>query len=598
MSSTVAFTAANPHTHRLPQYSTLNHESEAASSLHLLPAVNLFQNGLPTPPASKTMSAASVSHHRPTFSSHQHYSTTSNCPPFVPPVQDIASTTSHQHYGHTDLASAARSAVSGADSKKQQRIATHLQIPESIKSSKGSLAELAAEMTCLFWFESSETVNYAESLPLYAPTDRGMNPDATPTIGFRKWVTTILSVTQVSREVVILALMFIHRLKKFNPGVSGKRGSEFRLLTIAFMLGNKFLDDNTYTNKTWAEVSGITVSEIHIMEVEFLSNMRYELYASKEDWHEWKAKLGRLSSFYDKALRFTTPVAATSPITPITQLTPHKLPSPSTGSRHSVHWPYLPNPFTTIPQLPHSPARSQMSDHLLSRKRSLDASYDLPVAKRAQYGNPMHTLSPAILTPMSIMTPDSASTSSSYESTRFPQLPPPNLNNNCYNSSLQLAPLTMSQPRAISHVYNNNNNNNYSQASTPASAGRLGQTLMPVPILGHALPYSRPPSHMGSTHTSPTNYHGTATPTKLSPTHYLLNRSSPYRPVRNVNTLLHPPPSAMMQAPVRSIDYQQMAYQPLSKHNSQLHTGPMPLLQPDAWQSHVSTPIESSHRLY
>ena len=40
------------------------------------------------------------------------------------------------------------------------------------------------------------------------------------------------------------------------------------------------LDDNTYTNKTWAEVSGITVKEIHVMEVEFLSNMRYSLLVS------------------------------------------------------------------------------------------------------------------------------------------------------------------------------------------------------------------------------------------------------------------------------------------------------------------------------
>ena len=45
--------------------------------------------------------------------------------------------------------------------------------------------------------------------------------------------------TQVSQNVILLALMFIYRLKKFNPGVKGKVGSEFRLLTVALMLGNK-----------------------------------------------------------------------------------------------------------------------------------------------------------------------------------------------------------------------------------------------------------------------------------------------------------------------------------------------------------------------
>lgn len=63
--------------------------------------------------------------------------------------------------------------------------------------------------------------------------------EAIPSTGFLKWVTTILSMTQVSQNVILLALMFIHRLKKYNPGVKGKLGSEYRLLTVALMLGNK-----------------------------------------------------------------------------------------------------------------------------------------------------------------------------------------------------------------------------------------------------------------------------------------------------------------------------------------------------------------------
>lgn len=63
--------------------------------------------------------------------------------------------------------------------------------------------------------------------------------EAMPNMGFRKWVTTILSTTQVTQNVILLALMFIYRLKRLNPGVKGKLGSEFRLLTVALMLGNK-----------------------------------------------------------------------------------------------------------------------------------------------------------------------------------------------------------------------------------------------------------------------------------------------------------------------------------------------------------------------
>jgi len=63
--------------------------------------------------------------------------------------------------------------------------------------------------------------------------------DAIPTTGFRKWVATILTTTQVAPNVILLALLFIYRLKLINPSVKGKTGSEYRLLTVALMLGNK-----------------------------------------------------------------------------------------------------------------------------------------------------------------------------------------------------------------------------------------------------------------------------------------------------------------------------------------------------------------------
>jgi hypothetical protein len=63
--------------------------------------------------------------------------------------------------------------------------------------------------------------------------------DSIPNIGFRKWVATLLSTTQVTQNVIILALYFIWKLKSFNPTVKGRPGSEYRLLTVALMLGNK-----------------------------------------------------------------------------------------------------------------------------------------------------------------------------------------------------------------------------------------------------------------------------------------------------------------------------------------------------------------------
>ena len=140
---------------------------------------------------------------------------------------------------------------SGGDNQ----IVSYLQIPSSINDSKGSLAEFAAQVwncrtvdttlaneaqiTCLFWFESSFTLHRVEESKITPTPTTPLVLEAMPTMGFRKWVTTILSTTQVTQNVILLALMFIYRLKKLNPTVKGKPGSEFRLLTVALMLGNK-----------------------------------------------------------------------------------------------------------------------------------------------------------------------------------------------------------------------------------------------------------------------------------------------------------------------------------------------------------------------
>jgi hypothetical protein len=194
-----------------------------------------------------------------------------------------------------------------------------LVIPKCISKNGGSLADFAAEITALFWFEPIKTLQAAENTSSLAPTalTSRLDPAAVASPYFKKWVKGVLSTTQVTQNVVLLALLFIYRLKSTNPRVNGRQGSEYRLLTVALMLGNKFLDDNTYTNKTWADVSGIPVTEIHVMEVEFLSNMRYSLLASKNQWEEWLVKL---TKFWDYIDRSTRPPASPSPL---------QIPSPS-----------------------------------------------------------------------------------------------------------------------------------------------------------------------------------------------------------------------------------------------------------------------------
>jgi hypothetical protein len=580
-----------------------------------------YATGLPTPPASKAMPGVILENnysgfpnqtiqqngaaHRDSYGTNSHRGQVSSITnhsqyTVVPPSNN---TNSYNHHL--------------VDQNKINAIAPHLQIPESVNKSKGSLAEFAAEITCLFWFETAKTLQYAEDLPLDSAIERGLLPDATPSIGFRKWVTTIISTTQVGKNVILLALMFIYRLKRFNPTVSGKRGSEFRLLTIALMLGNKFLDDNTYTNKTWAEVSGISVTEIHIMEVEFLSNMRYDLYASADEWSQWKAKLGRFGAFYDKAskLPLVEENRSTAPVTPTSQSFSNKLPSPP-STHHSIspfaahlslgnNYPTLPHPLPSSSQLPSSPLRQHMLNSFRpERKRSLDYSSELPPAKRQHQSgsfsgptNGVPNSTPYASNNIRISPPannhlaDASSLSVSFDA---PRLDAPRVPSSLGLSTTHLAPLAVPSSRAMSTVYPITTSG-YSQPVTPISA--IPQSLFqnPIPSIGDG---ARQPTHFPSAHTSPSNGYQTSTPTLpgLSPSYFLTHRASPYRPVRHVNTLLIPPPSAALQGPIRNVPSDQIHYQPLSKVSTERRVGPLPMMQLESWQhSNASTPIVQQH---
>ena len=53
------------------------------------------------------------------------------------------------------------------------------------------------------------------------------------------------------------------------------------MLKTALMLANKILDDHTYTNKTWSEVSGLPVQALNEAEMEFLEGLDFSLHVSQ-----------------------------------------------------------------------------------------------------------------------------------------------------------------------------------------------------------------------------------------------------------------------------------------------------------------------------
>ncbi|KAG9314762.1 cyclin-domain-containing protein [Chiua virens] len=163
----------------------------------------------------------------------------------------------------------------------------------SLKRPASFVAEKTCEMVCYLWFSSSVLSSTRTRSQMPSPPHSPESPSSSsplqfnPSATFVQFMQKLLETTQVSHSVIVLSLHYIWRLKERNRFTAGLPGSEFRIAVAALMMANKFLDDNTYTNKTWSEVSGIDLTEINRMEREFLMGVDFSLYVSGKKYESW-----------------------------------------------------------------------------------------------------------------------------------------------------------------------------------------------------------------------------------------------------------------------------------------------------------------------
>lgn len=61
----------------------------------------------------------------------------------------------------------------------------------------------------------------------------------------------------------------------------------FRLIVLGCMLANKWLDDHTFSNKTWHNISNVPIQALNKLESLALDIFAYDLTVSSRDWSQW-----------------------------------------------------------------------------------------------------------------------------------------------------------------------------------------------------------------------------------------------------------------------------------------------------------------------
>lgn len=132
---------------------------------------------------------------------------------------------------------------------------------------------------------------------------RSVHPGTSVSSHFRKYVFQILSSTRLPSSTILLGLYYLaERMQLLSSArvYTSGRGQVSRLLTVALVLGSKFLDDNTFQNKSWAEVSSIPVGELNSLELDWLFAFEWRIHDRIYEgdgfaswighWEKWRAK--------------------------------------------------------------------------------------------------------------------------------------------------------------------------------------------------------------------------------------------------------------------------------------------------------------------
>jgi len=254
----------------------------------------------PTYASQLSMNAQSQAHVSQMQGPHEH----SKIPPYVP--QPAA------HYQYGNMAAApilppirARENLVDPAAPQYRIQDTLVQKPKDDAPSGGVAAHLDYDMDLMANFVAEMAqgmyAKFTSGIHL-ADIDlmRSVNPGSRPTPQFLKYVLQILSSTRLPSSTIVLGLFYLAsrmRIVSETGADTRSSGTVYRMLTTCLLLGSKFLDDNTFQNRSWADVSSIPVLELNQMELEWLKGFDWTLHGPMYHeidgfymWREhWKA---------------------------------------------------------------------------------------------------------------------------------------------------------------------------------------------------------------------------------------------------------------------------------------------------------------------
>lgn len=127
-----------------------------------------------------------------------------------------------------------------------------------------------------------------------------MNSKAVVHPEFRRYVSQVLTSTRLPSSTILLGLHYLAvrmTILSSRGDYNYGGGDVYSLLTTALLLGSKFLDDNTFQNRSWSDVSNISVKKLNLYETEWLQDINWDMHFDVSDPKGFALWLRRWQSF-------------------------------------------------------------------------------------------------------------------------------------------------------------------------------------------------------------------------------------------------------------------------------------------------------------
>jgi hypothetical protein len=106
-----------------------------------------------------------------------------------------------------------------------------------------------------------------------------------------KYIDNVLYRTNISHSAVFLALKYLYVLEERKCFPQDTPYGYNDIFVGVLMLADAALHDNTFTVKSWTEVSGIPTQHLVYLKQLFLWGLDFRLQMSPEDFHIWQKSL-------------------------------------------------------------------------------------------------------------------------------------------------------------------------------------------------------------------------------------------------------------------------------------------------------------------